>query len=177
MSDYLISASLWIIPLLILLISGYGYCKGIKIYECFTEGAENGLKIVFEIVPYLLAMMVAINIFQTSGAMNVFINLLNPVLEKLQVPEPVIPLLFLRPLSGSGSLSYVNELIQEYGPDSYIGNLASTVQGSTETTFYIVTVYFGAAGIKKYRYAIIVGIIADIVGFFAAVFICNLLFL
>jgi len=171
------SVSLWMIPVIILLITAYGHFKGVKIYDCFTDGAQNGLKIVFEIIPFLLAMMVAINIFKTSGAMDLFIDIFSSVLNKLNVPEPVIPLLFLRPLSGSGSLSYVNRLIQEYGPDSFIGNLASTIQGSTETTFYIVTLYFGAVGIKKYRYAVIVGIIADIAGFFAAVFICNLLFL
>ncbi|MFW5998573.1 MAG: spore maturation protein [Bacillota bacterium] len=168
--------SLWIMPVIILLILSFGYYKNIKLYDTFTSGATEGIKIVFKILPYLMAMIIAINIFETSGAMDYIINLLSPLFDKLNIPEPVIPLLFLRPLSGSGSLSYINKLMEEYGPDSFIGKTASTIQGSTETTFYIIAIYFGAVGIKKYRYSLIVGLLADIAGFFAAIFICNLLF-
>ncbi len=170
----LLVISIWTVPLLITLIPLYGFLKGIKIYESFTEGATEGIKTIFRIFPYLLAMIIAINIFKASGAMEILINFFKPFLKN--IPEPIITLLFLRPLSGSGSLSYISNLFNEFGPDSFIGKLASTIQGSTETTFYVLAIYFGAIGIKKYRYAIIVGLLADIAGFFAAVFICNLLF-
>ncbi len=175
--DIVNTISNWSIPILFLFILLYGYAKGVKVYESFTEGAAEGFTTVVKIIPYLLAMMVAINVFKASGALDILTGLLKPVFESISVPEPVIPLLFLRPLSGSGSLSYVSQIFQDYGPDSFIGKLASTVQGSTETTFYIIAVYFGAIGIKKYRYAISVGLLADLTGFFAAVFICKLLFL
>jgi spore maturation protein B len=169
--------SIWSIPLIMLLIPLYGFIKRVKIYEVFTEGAAGGFTTVVKIIPYLLAMMVAINVFQASGAMDFFINLLNPLIKRLHIPQEVFPLVFLRPLSGSGSLSYVSKLLNQFGPDTFIGILASTIQGSTETTIYIITVYFGAIGIRKYRYAIIVGLLADLVGFFASIFFCKLLFL
>ena len=168
--------SIWSVPIILLLIPVYGYFQGVKVYEVFTKGASEGVKTVFKIIPYLLAMLVAINIFKTSGAMAIFINIFKPIFNKAHVPDPVIPLIFLRPLSGSGSLSYVSDILKEFGADSLIGKMASTIQGSTETTFYIVAIYFGAVGIKEYRYSIIVGVLADITGFFAAVSICNLIF-
>lgn len=170
----LLSISTWAVPLLICFIPLYGFLKGVKVYESFTEGAREGVKTILKIFPYLLAMMIAINIFKTSGAMKILITFLKPLCK--DIPEPIIPLLLLRPLSGSGSLSYISNLLNEFGADSFIGKLASTVQGSTETTFYVLAVYFGSVGIRKYRYAVTVGLLADIAGFFAAVFICNLLF-
>ena len=169
--------STWSIPVLVVSIILYGYFKGVKVYDSFTDGAKNGLNIALKIFPYLLAMMVAINVFRASGAMDLLIKLLNPLTSRLGIPEQITPLVFLRPLSGSGSLSYISHIFQEHGPDSFIGILASTIQGSTETTFYIVAVYFGAIGIKKYRYAITVGLLADLAGYLAAVFICKILFL
>ncbi|MTI60631.1 MAG: spore maturation protein [Firmicutes bacterium] len=167
----------WSIAILILIIPLYGFLKGVKVYDVFVEGAKGGVKTVLKIFPYLLAMMIVINIFRVSGAMNLLINLINPVTKQLGIPDDVLPLLFLRPLSGNASLSYTSYLLKNSGPDSFIGKLASTIQGSTETTFYIIAVYFGAIGIKKYRYAVTVGLLADIAGFFAAVFVCKLLFL
>jgi spore maturation protein B len=177
MFDLLQEISTWSIPIIVLVILGYGYLKGIKIYDVFTDGAAEGINTVIKIFPYLLAMMIAINVFRESGALNLLVKALQPLVDLLKIPEDVVPLLFLRPLSGSGSLAYTNQLLNSYGPDSFIGKLASTIQGSTETTFYIIAVYFGAVGIKKYRYAITVGLLADLAGFFAAVFICKLLFL
>ncbi len=153
-----------------------GYIKGVKIYDSFTTGVKDGLQVILNIFPNLLAMILAIRIFQNSGLMDIIINRFEVVLNYLNIPHPVFPLLFLRSLSGSGSLSYVHTILSQYGPDSFIGKLASTIQGSTETTFYIIAVYFGAIGINKYRYSIIVGLLADIAGFFAAIFICNLIF-
>ena len=122
-------------------------------------------------------MIIAIKLIQVSGLIDLLVNLFKPISKILNIPQEVFPLMFLRPLSGSGSLSYTAFLLQEYGPDSFIGKLASTIQGSTETTFYVLAVYFGAVGIKKYRYSLLVGLLTDIVGFMAAIFICRLLFL
>ncbi len=176
MKEILTTISIWSVPLIVLMIPVYGYFKGVNIYDAFTDGAKDGFSTIFKIFPNLLAMMLAIFIFRNSGAMDIVIRFLRPLLDYLKIPEPVFPLIFLRPLSGSGSLSYVNTIMTQYGPDSFIGKLASTIQGSTETTFYIIAVYFGSIGIKKYRYSMIVGLIADITGFFASVFICKILF-
>ncbi|NLJ83731.1 MAG: spore maturation protein [Halanaerobiaceae bacterium] len=169
--------SSWSIPLIIFLIISYGFYKKINIYETFTEGAREGIKTTLNIFPFILAMLIAINIIQASGAMDYIIRGLRPLTGFLKIPEEVVPLFFLRPLSGSASLSYTAYLMEEYGPDSFIGKVASSIQGSTETTFYVLAVYFGAAGIKKYRHSLIVGLLSDIAGFFAAIFICKLLFL
>ncbi len=169
--------SSWSIPIIILIIISFGIIKKKKIYDLFTEGAADGIKTVIKIFPFLLAMLIAINIFRASGALEIMVEILRPLSNRFNIPDQVMPLMFLRPLSGSGSLSYTGQLLKVYGADSFIGKLASTIQGSTETTFYILAVYFGSVGIKKYRYAIPVGLIADIAGFFAAVFICKLLFL
>ena len=169
--------SSWSIPLIILIILIYGIIKKVKIYDLFTEGAAEGIKTVINVFPYILAMLIAINVFQVSGALEILIDILKPLSDKFNIPDQVMPLMFLRPLSGSGSLSYTNQLLKTHGVDSFIGILASTIQGSTETTFYIIAVYFGSIGIKKYRYAVTVGLFADLTGFFASIFICKLLFL
>lgn len=177
MIELISTISTWSIPVIIILILCFGLIKKVKIYDTFTEGAYDGIKTILNIFPYLLAMLLAINIFRASGALELLVKLLEPIIRRLNIPEEVMPLMFLRPLSGSGSLSYTGYLMKVYGADSYIGKLASTIQGSTETTFYIIAVYFGAVGIKKYRYAVIIGLLADLAGFFAAVFICKILFL
>jgi spore maturation protein B len=169
--------SAWSIPLIIFIILFYGFFKKVNIYETFTEGAREGISTTLSIFPYLLAMIIAIKLIQVSGLIDLLVNLFKPISKILNIPQEVFPLMFLRPLSGSGSLSYTAFLLQEYGPDSFIGKLASTIQGSTETTFYVLAVYFGAVGIKKYRYSLLVGLLTDIVGFMAAIFICRLLFL
>jgi spore maturation protein B len=166
----------WAIPVIILTIVTYAYFKKVKVYEVFTAGAVEGFTTVVKIIPYLVAMLMAISIFRASGALEILLNLLEPLLKFFGVPKEVVPLGLIRPLSGTGSLGIVTELIQQYGPDSFIGRLASTLQGSTETTFYVVAVYFGAVGIKNTRYAIIAGLIADFVGFMAAVYITQLVF-
>jgi len=171
-----INFSFYIIPLFIFFLFIYAYLKKIKIYEIFIEGAGEGVKVIIEILPYLMAMILAVNLFENSGLINYFLNHFNELFIMFDIPKEVTPLLFLRPLSGSASLAYINNIFQNFGVDSFLGKLASTIQGSTETTFYILTVYFGAIGIKKFRYSIIVALIADIAGFIAAIFICNILF-
>lgn len=121
-------------------------------------------------------MLVAISMFRASGAMDVLVGFIQPLLGKAGIPGEVLPLAFLRPLTGAGSLAFTADLIQTYGPDSMIGRIASTIQGSTDTTLYVLTVYFGAVGIRKTRYALKVGLVSDLVGFLAAVFICLYIF-
>ncbi len=176
MNNIINRVSIWSVPLIVIIILIFGYIRGVKLYEEFTSGAAESLEIILKIFPALLAMLTAINIFQAAGTMDLIISHFGVFFEKLNIPIQVIPLLFLRPLSGSASLSYISKLFENFGVDSIIGLTASTIQGSTETTFYIIAVYFGAVGIKKFSYSIFVGLAGDLAGFFAALFICNFLF-
>lgn len=168
--------SSWAIPVLLLVIPLYGFIKKVPVYESFVEGAEEGFTTAVKIIPFLVGMMVAISVFRASGAMDYLTLAINPITSKIGAPAEVIPVALMRPLSGSGVLGLATELMRIYGPDSFIGRLASVMQGTTDTTFFVLTVYFGAVGIKKYKYSIITGLTADITGFLAAVYICNLLF-
>lgn len=168
--------SKWAIPSLLLVIPVYGYLKKVPVYESFVEGAEEGFTTAVKIIPFLVGMMVAISVFRASGAMDYLSQLLNPITSALGAPSEVLPLALMRPLSGSGVLGMATELMRIYGPDSFIGRVASVMQGTTDTTFFVLTVYFGSVGIKKYRYCIATGLTADITGFIASLYICNLLF-
>lgn len=177
MVDVLEGFSLWMIPLVLLLIPLVGFGRKVKVYEAFVEGAGEGFQTAIRIMPFLVAIMVAVNVFRASGAMGALVGLLSPFLACLDVPPELIPLAIMRPLSGTGALGMTTELLQTYGPDSLLGLIASTVLGSTDTTFYVLTVYFGAVGIMNPRYALFVGLLGDLTGFFASLFICRLLFL
>ncbi|NBI30429.1 spore maturation protein [Chengkuizengella marina] len=168
--------SLWAIPVIIVFISLYAFFKKVPVYESFIDGAKDGFDTAIKIIPHLVGMMVAISVFRASGAMDFMLGLLHPVLNLIGVPSEVFPLAILRPITGAGSLAFTTDLIQEHGPDSMIGRIASTVQGSTDTTLYVLTVYFGAVGIRKTRYALKVGLISDMVGFAATIIICMLVF-
>ncbi len=168
--------SKWAIPLLLLLIPLYGYYKKVPVYESFVAGAEEGFTTAVKIIPFLVGMMIAISVFRASGAMDYVALLLDPLTARIGAPSEILPLALMRPLSGSGVLGMASELMRIYGPDSFIGRLASVMQGTTDTTFFILTVYFGSVGIKKYRYAIVTGLTADVIGFLASLYICNLLF-
>lgn len=168
--------SAWAIPVLIVLIPLYGIYKKVPVYESFVEGAKDGFDTAVKIIPHLVGMMVAISVFRASGAMDLLIGWLKPALEHVGVPGEVLPLAILRPITGSGSLAYTADLIGQYGPDSMIGRIASTIQGSTDTTLYVLTVYFGAVGVRNGRYALKVGLFSDLVGFVAAVAVCLLVF-
>src|SRR5690606_25379337 len=128
------------------------------------------------IIPHLVGMMVAISMFRASGAMDMLLIPIRPIFDFFGVPSEVLPLGFLRPITGAGSLAFTADLIANYGPDSLIGRIASTIQGSTDTTFYVLTVYFGAVAVRKTKYALKVGLISDAVGFIAAILICMLVF-
>jgi spore maturation protein B len=168
--------SVWAIPVIIVLIPLYAAYKKVPVYESFVEGAKEGFDTSIKIIPHLVGMMVAISIFRASGAMDMFIHIARPFFDRIGIPSEVLPLAILRPITGAGSLAFTTDLMKEFGPDSMIGRIASTVQGSTDTTLYVLTVYFGAIGIKKVRYALKVGLIADMVGFFAAIIVCYMVF-
>ncbi len=164
------------IPLLIVVFVGFGVAKKVRIYEVFVEGAKEGFNIAVKIIPYLVAMLVAIGIFRAGGAMHWLIVMLKPITNLIGMPAEALPMAIMRPLSGSGSLGIMAEIISVHGPDSFIGIMVSTFYGSTETTFYVLAVYFGAVNIRNIRHALPAGLIADIAGILAAVFIVRLLF-
>ncbi|HWI52549.1 MAG TPA: spore maturation protein [Symbiobacteriaceae bacterium] len=168
--------SLWTIPAMLALIPVWGAIRKVKVYDTFIEGAEEGLQVAIKIIPFLVAMMVALSIFRASGAMDLLARLINPVTARLGFPTDILPLMIIRPLSGAGALAVTADLLKTQHPDSYIGRLASIMQGSTDTTFYVLTVYFGSVGIRKTRYAAAVGLAADVVGFLAALWACNWFF-
>ncbi len=168
--------SLWAIPVVLLFIPLYGFFKKVKVYECFVEGAKEGFQVGLRIIPYLVAILVAVGMLRGAGAIDILARWLDPVLRWVGLPAEILPLAIMRPLSGSGSYGLVAELVKVHGPDSFLARLAATAYGSTETTFYVLAVYFGSVGIKKARYAVITGLLADIVSLFAAVFICRLVF-
>jgi spore maturation protein B len=168
--------STWTIPVLIAFIPLYASFKKVPVYESFIDGAKDGFQTAIGIIPHLVGMMTAISMFRASGAMDAFVGLVRPFLERVGVPGEVLPLALLRPITGAGSLAFVTDLIKELGPDSFVARIASTIQGSTDTTLYVLTVYFGAVGIRNSRYALKVGLISDFIGFFAAVAACWLLF-
>jgi spore maturation protein SpmA len=165
------------IPFLIVFFVGYGVFKKVKVYEQFVEGAKEGFNIAIRILPYLLAILVAIAIFRAGGAMQWLISILTPLTNLIGMPAEALPMALMRPLSGSGSLGIMSEVIKVHGPDSFIGILVSTFYGSTETTFYVLAVYFGAVNIKNTRHAVPAGLIADICGILGALFIVKLLFM
>ena len=168
--------SRWAIPIIILFIFCYATYKKVDIYAAFIEGASEGFKIAIQLIPYLIAMMVAIGLFRSSGAMDIFSKIISPITSLVGIPSEIIPLAILRPLSGGGALGVSAELIHNFGPDSFIGRLASTMQGSSDTTFFVLTLYFGSVGIKKYRHALPMGLLADFTTFIASVCLVRLFF-
>jgi spore maturation protein B len=163
------SLSRWVLPVFIFFILTFAATKGTKVYEVFLKGAEDGLRTGLRIFPYLLAIFTALAIFRTSGAMDLFLHSLTPLSQRLGIPREILPLTVLKPLSGSGALGYMGEIIQKYGPDSLIGRMASAVQGSSETTIYVLTVYLGSVGIRKYKHMLVVGLFSDVVAFTVAI--------
>ncbi|MBZ5750398.1 MULTISPECIES: spore maturation protein [Metabacillus] len=168
--------SLWLMPVIIGAILIYGTFKKVPTYETFVEGGKEGITISFSIIPYLVGMMVAISIFRASGALEFLMNIMKPMLEVLNIPAEIVPLAFIRPISGTAALGITSDIIATYGPDSFIGMLAATMQGSTDTTLYVLTVYFGAVGIKKMGDALKVGLLADLIGIIASIIIVTLMF-
>ncbi|MBI1804557.1 MAG: spore maturation protein [Ignavibacteriae bacterium] len=168
--------SILAIPALMLSIVVYGIIKKVKIYEAFVEGAKEGFNVGVRIIPYLVAMLVAIGIFRAGGAMEILASILSPVTRLIGMPPEALPMAIIRPLSGSGALGVMSEIIKSHGPDSLIGRMVSVMMGSSETTFYVLAVYFGAVGITKTRQAVPAGIIVDIVAVLVSVWLTNLIF-
>jgi spore maturation protein SpmA len=166
--------SYWMIPVLIAGLVLFGWARGVKVYESFVEGAKEGFQVALRIIPYLVAILVAVAMFRASGCLDLFVAAAAPVTSAIGLPAEAVPMAVLRPLSGSGAFGVMSEILTTRGPDSYLGYLVSTMQGSTDTTFYILAVYFGAVGIKKTRHAVPAGLLADAAGIAAAVFICHL---
>ena len=167
--------SFWIIPLLMGSLLLYGYVNGVKVYESLTTGAREGFNVALRIIPFLVAILVAVGMFRASGALDIFVSVLGPVTNALGIPADVLPMAIIRPLSGSGAFGVMSEVVNN-NPDSFSSFLASTLQGSTETTFYVLAVYFGAVAVKNTRHALHAALIADLVGITAAVIICNIVF-
>ena len=168
--------SLWALPFLILLVLTVGIIKKVPVYEEFTHGAKDGFKVAINIIPYLVAIIVAISMLRASGAIEMLASAIAPLLKSCHIPADVLPLTIVRSLSGSAALGVFSDIANNLGPDSYATKLAAIMVGSSETTFYVLAVYFGAVKISKIRYALIVGLLADLVGIIAAVWVCNLMF-
>lgn len=166
-----------IIPAMVFLVIIYGIFKKVNVYEVFVNGAKESFNMIMTIFPYILGMILAINIITSSGFLNIISYLFRWLFNILSFPDELFPLAIMRSLSGNGALAILNNILQNNGPDSYIGRLASVIQGSTDTTFYVLTLYFGSIGIKKIRYALWVGLFADVIGIISSVVIVKLLFL
>jgi spore maturation protein SpmA len=165
----------WLIPIIMGGLLLFGYLRGVKVYESVTEGAKEGFDVAIRIIPYMVAIFVAIGIFRESGALTIFTKLTAPLLTLIGMPVEVLPMALLRPLSGTGSFGVMSEIISK-DPNGLASFMASIVQGSTETTFYILAVYFGAIGVKKTRYALPAALIADVAGLFGSVFLTHIFY-
>ena len=157
-----------LVPALLLCVGAWGAYQKVDLFSAMTEGAKNGLKTAAGILPSLVVLLTAVYMLRASGALEALAKLCAPLFSLLGIPAETAPLVFLRPFSGSGALAVGGELMAEYGPDSYIGRCAAVMLGSTETTFYVAAVYFGAAGVKRTRYAIPAALCADLTGFVMA---------
>lgn len=165
-----------IIPIIFLIIIVYGMIKGKKVYEWFVEGAKEGLSVCFRIFPYLLAMIIAVRIFKDANLLDLLNNFMSPLTNLIGLPKELVPLVLIKPLSGSGALGVFTDIINMVGPDTKTGLIASVIMGTTETIFYTITVYFGAVGVKKIRHTLWAAIMADLVAIIMAICMVNILF-
>ncbi len=168
--------SVFVIPVIIIGFPLYGLYRRVPVYEEFVTGAREGFQVAVNIIPYLVAILFAVAMFRASGAMDFFVEALRPLLSPLGIPPEVLPMAITRPLTGSGSAGIMLDLINRYGADSLIVKTAATMFGSTETTFYVVAVYFGAVNVKKTRHAIPAGLSADFAAMLLAVYVVRWLF-
>ena len=168
--------SLLAIPFLLSWFTLTAALKGIKVYEEFIQGAREGFDVAIRIIPYLVAILVAIGMFRGAGGIELLSSILKSALDKLGFPVELLPMALLRPLSGSATLGVFSDIVKQCGADSLVARMAGTLYGSTETTFYVIAVYFGSVNIRKTRHAIAAGLIADFVGIVAAVIVCRAVF-
>lgn len=166
----------FVIPGIVFLIVFYGFYKKIDVYEAFISGVKEGLSMALKIFPTMFAMVVSIDILIKSNALNALITLIEPICFRLSIPKEILPLAFIRPISGSSSLVLMSDLLKTYGPDSFIGRVASLIQGSTDTTIYIIGLYFSSIGIKKIKYSLIVGLLADLFAIILSILVVSYFF-
>lgn len=164
-----------IIPFMVLFIVFYGYIKKIDVYNSFIEGCKESFEMIFKIFPNLVAMILSINLLINSNILEIFKVILNPILDVFKIPFEIIPMSILRPISGTSTLAILNNIMAKYGVDSLVSTIASVIQGSTDTTFYVLTLYFGSVGIKKIRYSMFAGLFADLMGIISAIVIVKIL--
>jgi spore maturation protein B len=168
--------SLWAIPVLLVVIPLIGLIRKVKVYDTFVDGAKEGFGVAVNIIPFLVGLLVAIGMFRASGAMDLLTAGLKPIMAATGFPAELFPLAILRTLTGSGSLAFTTDLIKTYGPDSTMARMAATMYGSSETTFYVLAVYFGAVAVKRTRHAVPAALIGDVVAAIATVAICAWMF-
>ncbi len=174
--DALDAISLWAIPVMLVGIPLFGMIKKVKVYDVFVEGAKEGFEVAVKIIPFLVGILVAIGMFRGSGAMDLLTAALRPLMAATGFPAELVPLAILRTLTGSGSLAFTTDLIKTYGPDSLMGRMAATMYGSSETTFYLLAVNFGAVSVKRTRHAVPAALIGDVVAAIATVAVCMWMF-
>ena len=177
MIDFLNALSIFILPIIIAAILIYALYKKTPAYEDFTQGAKEGFNIAVKIIPYLVAIMVAAAMLRASGAIEIAQKLLSPIFDYFKIPIETSIIMLTRSLSGSATLGVLADIINQTGVNSYATKLAAVITGSSETTFYVASVYFGSIGIKKFRHALLAGILADITGLIAAIIVCSIFFL
>ncbi|MGM9882373.1 MAG: spore maturation protein [Bacilli bacterium] len=166
----------YFIPIIVIIIIGYGLYKKVDIFDVFLDGVKEGLKTSINLFPTIFAMIIAINLLTGSNIIIDISNLLRPLFMKINFPVELLPLGVLRPISGSSSLVILNNILYSNGPDSFIGRVASVMQGSTDTTIYIISLYFSSIGIKKIRYSLIVGLLADFISIVLSLVVVKILF-
>jgi len=168
--------SILVIPLMFATIIGYGLLQRVAVFDCFIEGAKDGIETTIRILPALVGLLTAIAMFRASGALDMLCNLLSPLLSIINFPKELVPLALMRPISGSGALAIVTDLTKIHGADTFIGRAASVMMGSTETTFYTLAVYLGSVGIKHSRYTVKAALLADLTGILASVYVVRWFF-
>ena len=168
-----VAVSQWVLLVLLSGIVVYGLYRGVKIYDAVVEGGKEGFQVALRIIPFLVAILVGVGMLRASGAMDLLVYALEPITSRLGVPAEALPMALLRPLSGSGAYGVAAEIMQVHGPDSLVGCIVSTMQGSTETTFYVLAVYFGAVQVRNARHTVAACLTADVAGVLAAVWACR----
>lgn len=168
--------AVFIIPVILVGFPIYGLFKRVPVYEEFVSGAKEGFNVAVRIIPYLVAILVAIAMFRASGAMDYLTGALRPALTAVGIPPEILPMAIVRPLTGSGSAAVLADIAKQHGTDSVLTKMAATIYGSTETTFYVLAVYFGAVSVKKTRHALPVGLLADFTSILASIYLVKMLF-
>lgn len=159
---------------MVLFIILYGFYKKVDVYDIFIEGVKESFSMITNLFPTFIAMILAVNLFTNSGILDFILSLVNPILNKFNIPGEIFPLALIRPISGSASLAYLNTIFSKFGPDSFVGLLGSVMQGCTDTTFYVISLYFGSIGIKKIRYSMFAALFADLCGIIASIIVVNM---